>query len=129
MINSSNACLFGGVTGSIITPNYSNDTYIYRFISRTWTKINFNHIDSILPCKRVAHAATVNDNKQMVIYEGSNKSGPIDDKLWILNLSDKNEGICSEIRAMGSTPGPRYGHSLIFVKPFLHYLEKDISQI
>ena len=125
MIDSCNACLFGGATGSINEFNYLNDTYIYRIKSREWIKINFSHRDSILPCKRGAHAAAANDNKQMVIYGGSNKSGLVDDKLWILNLCDQNEGIWSEITTIGPTPGPRYGHSLIFMKPFSFYLEEE----
>lgn len=129
MIDSSNACLFGGivVTNIINEYTYSNDTYIYRIISRTWIKINFNQKDSILPCERAAHTAAVNDNKQMVIYGGSNKFGLADDKLWILNLGDKNEGIWSEIKTIGPTPGPRYGHSLIFLKPFFVLFGGEIS--
>ena len=62
--------------------------------------------------------AAANDNMEMVIYGGSNESGPIDDKLWILKLGNQNEEIWSEITTIGPRPGPRYGYSLIFMKPF-----------
>lgn len=87
-------------------------------MNKKWIKINFNEKDAVLLCKCAAHAAAANDNMEMIIYGGSNKSGPIDDKLWILNLGNKNGGIWSEIKTIWPTPGPRYGHSLIFMKPF-----------
>ena len=54
----------------------------------------------------------------MIIYGGSNNTGLADDKLWMLHLSEENEGIWSEIRTIGPNPGPRYGHSLIFLNPY-----------
>ena len=125
MINSVKACLFGGVKGKVKKLNYLNDAYIYNIMNRIWIKINFNQKDGELPCNRSAHAASANDNMEMVIYGGSNESGLIDDKLWILKLGNQNEGIWSEITTIGPTPGPRYGHSLIFMKPFSFYLEEE----
>ena len=93
MINSVKVCLFGGVTGTVKKLNYLNDTYIYNIMNRKQIKINFNQKDAVLPCKRAAHAAASNDNMEMIIYGGSNESGIIDDKLWILNLGNQNEGI------------------------------------
>ena len=68
------------------------------------------------------HAAAVNDSMQMVIYGGSNSSGLVDDKLWMLHLSEQNEGIWSEVRVVGNTAGPRYGHSLIYLNPLVIHL-------
>ena len=118
MINSVKVCLFGGAICTVKNLNYLNDTYIYNIMNRIWLKLNFNQKDGKLPCKRAAHTSAANDNMEMVIYGGSNESGPIDDKLWILKLGNQNEGIWSEITTIGPRPGPRYGHSLIFMKPF-----------
>jgi hypothetical protein len=54
----------------------------------------------------------------MAVYGGSNSSGLADDRLWILQLSEQNEGVWLEVRVVGPTPGPRYGHSLVFLRPY-----------
>ena len=117
MINPVKVCLFGGAVGETRRINYSNDTYIYNIMTKIWMKLSVNP-NMNLPCERAAHAAAVNDSMQMVIYGGSNSSGLVDDKLWILYLSEQNEGMWSEVKVIGATPGPRYGHSLIFMNPY-----------
>ena len=117
MINPLKVCLFGGAVGETRKINYSNDTYIYNIMTKLWIKLNVNS-NMTLPSERAAHAAAVNDNMQMLIYGGSNSSGLVDDKLWMLHLSDQNEGMWSEVRVVGPTPGPRYGHSLSFLNPY-----------
>ena len=117
MINPVKVCLFGGAVGETRKINYSNDTYIYNIMTKIWMKLNVNP-NMNLPSARAAHAAAVNDSMQMVIYGGSNSSGLVDDKLWILYLSEQNEGMWSEVKVIGPTPGPRYGHSLIFMNPY-----------
>ena len=117
MINQVKVCLFGGAVGETKKINYSNDTYIYNIMTKIWMKLNINS-NMNLPSERAAHAAAVNDSMQMAIYGGSNSSGLADDRLWILQLSEQNEGIWLEVHVVGPTPGPRYGHSLIFLKPY-----------
>ena len=118
MITPVKICLFGGAVGETRRINYSNDTYIYNIMTKIWMKININLNISLIPSERAAHAAAANDNMQMAIYGGSNSTGLADDKLWVLHLSGQNEGVWSEIRVVGQTPGQRYGHSLAFVIPF-----------
>ena len=118
MINPVKVCLFGGAVGETRRINYSNDTYIYNIMTKIWMKLNINLKMSLIPSERAAHAAAANDDMQMVIYGGSNSTGLADDKLWMLHLSEQNEGIWSEIRVVGQTPGQRYGHSLAFLNPF-----------
>ena len=118
MINPVKVCLFGGAVGETRRINYSNDTYIYNIMTKIWMKLNINLKMCLLPSERAAHAAAANDSMQMVIYGGSNSTGLVDDKLWILHLSEQNEGIWSEVRVVGPTPGQRYGHSLVFLNPF-----------
>ena len=118
MINPVKVCLFGGAIGETRRINYSNDTYIYNIMTKIWMKLHINSNLSLLPSERAAHAAASNDNNQMVIYGGSNSSGLADDKLWMLHLSEQNNGIWSEVRVVGPTPGQRYGHSLNYLNPY-----------
>ena len=117
MINQVKVCLFGGAVGETKRINYSNDTYIYNIMTKIWMKLNVNSNMS-LPSERAAHAAAANDYMQMAVYGGSNSSGLADDRLWILQLSEQNEGVWLEVRVVGPTPGPRYGHSLVFLRPY-----------
>jgi protein phosphatase len=118
MITPVKICLFGGAVGETRRINYSNDTYIYNIMTKIWMKLNINSNTGLVPSERAAHAAASNDNLQMVIYGGSNSTGLADDKLWMLHLSEQNEGIWTEIKVVGQTPGPRYGHSLAYMNPF-----------
>ena len=115
-INPNKIVIFGGAVGEIRKIKYSNETYIYNIMTKIWIKLNC--INNKLPQPRAAHAAAANDQMQMGIYGGSNNLGLIDDKLWILHLSEKNEGIWNEINVVGNTPGSRYGHSLTFLNPY-----------
>ena len=118
MITPVKICLFGGAVGETRRINYSNDTYIYNIMTKIWMKLNINSNTGLVPSERAAHAAASNDNLQMAIYGGSNSTGLADDKLWMLHLSEQNEGIWTEIKVVGQTPGPRYGHSLAYMNPF-----------
>ena len=93
MITPVKICLFGGAVGETRRINYSNDTYIYNIMTKIWMKLNINSNTGLVPSERAAHAAASNDNLQMVIYGGSNSTGLADDKLWMLHLSEQNEGI------------------------------------
>ena len=117
-INPIKICIFGGAVGEIRKITYSNETYIYNIMTKIWFKLNFNSNQSSIPSGRAAHAASANNQMQMAIYGGSDNLGLSDDKLWILNLSEKNEGLWSEVQTLGPTPGKRYGHSMAYMEPF-----------
>ena len=117
MISPIKIVIFGGAVGEIRKITYSNETYIYNIMTKIWFKL-INYNNSILPAERAAHAAEANDQMQMVIYGGSNNLGLTDDKLWVLHLSEKNEGIWNEINTIGNNPGSRYGHSLNYLNPY-----------
>lgn len=97
---------------------YSNETYIYNIMTKIWFKLNFNSNQSLIPSGRAAHSAAANDHMQMAIYGGSDNSGLIDDKLWILHLSENNDGLWTQVQTVGPTPGSRYGHSMTFMAPY-----------
>ena len=111
-------CIFGGAVGEIRKIVYSNETYMYNIMTKIWLKLNFNPNQNLLPSGRAAHGAAANDHMQMVIYGGSDNSGLIDDKLWILHLSEKNDGLWNQIQTIGQTPGGRYGHSMAYINPY-----------
>ena len=117
-INPIKICIFGGAVGEIRKIVYSNETYIYNIMTKIWFKLNFNSNQSLIPSGRAAHSAAANDHMQMAIYGGSDNSGLIDDKLWILHLSENNDGLWTEVQTIGPTPGCRYGHSLAFMNPY-----------
>lgn len=79
------------------------------------------NIAKVSPSPRAAHAAcSVNEN-QLCIYGGATGSGGLaTDELFLLNLNraDNADWISVPIQK-GPSPGKRYGHSLVFYKPYL----------
>jgi len=121
MINNLKVCIFGGAIGDTRKINYSNETYIYNILTKLWIKLEVGN-NKALPQERAAHAAAVNDNSVMMIYGGSTKNGGLaEDEIWLLYLNEGAEGEGEWKRypvTNGQSPGPRYGHSLNFIKPF-----------
>ena len=121
MINNLKVCIFGGAIGDTRKINYSNETYIYNILTKLWIKLEVGN-NKALPQERAAHAAAVNDNSVMMIYGGSTKNGGLaEDEIWLLYLNEGTEGEGEWKRYQvtnGQSPGPRYGHSLNYIKPF-----------
>ncbi len=74
-----------------------------------------------VPSPRAAHASCCVNVNQLVIYGGATGSGGLaPDELYLLDLKNGEqnaEWIIVPVR--GQTPGRRYGHSLVFLKPYL----------
>ena len=121
MINNIKVCIFGGAIGDTRKINYSNETYIYNILTKLWIKLEVG-TNKILPQERAAHAAAVNDNSVMMIYGGSTKNGGLaEDEIWLLFLNEgtDGEGEWKKYQMInGISPGPRYGHSLNYIKPY-----------
>ena len=121
MINTIKICVFGGAVGDIRKLNYTNETFIYNVLTKLWIKLEVGN-NKILPQERAAHTAAVNDNSVMMIYGGSTKNGGLaEDEIWLLYLNEGAEGEGEWKKYFvkkGATPGPRYGHSLNFIKPY-----------
>ena len=121
MINNIKICIFGGAIGDTRKINYSNETYIYNILTKLWIKLEVG-TNKILPQERAAHAAAVNDNSVMMIYGGSTKNGGLaEDEIWLLFLNEgtDGEGEWKKYQMInGISPGPRYGHSLNYIKPY-----------
>ena len=121
MINNIKICIFGGAIGDTKKLNYSNETYIFNILTKLWIKLEVN-TNKTMPQERAAHAAAVDDNAVMMIYGGSTKNGGLaEDEVWLLYLNEGKEGEGEWKKyPMNNTmsPGPRYGHSLNYIKPY-----------
>ena len=121
MINNIKICIFGGAIGDTRKINYSNETYIYNILTKLWIKLEVGN-NKVLPQERAAHAAAVNDKEVMMIYGGSTRNGGLaEDEIWLLYLNEgkEGEGEWKKFQMVnGISPGPRYGHSLNYIKPY-----------
>ena len=121
MINNIKICIFGGAIGDTRKINYSKETYIYNILTKLWIKLEVGN-NKVLPQERAAHAAAVNDNSVMMIYGGSTRNGGLaEDEIWLLYLNEgkEGEGEWKKYQMVnGISPGPRYGHSLNYLKPY-----------
>ena len=121
MINNIKICIFGGAIGDTKKINYSNETYIFNILTKLWIKLDIN-INKPIPQERAAHAAAVDENSVMMIYGGSTKNGGLaEDEIWLLYLNEGKEGEGEwKKHPMNNdlSPGPRYGHSLNYIKPY-----------
>ena len=121
MINDVKICIFGGAIGDTRKINYSNETYIFNILTKLWIKLEIN-MNKPIPQERAAHAAAVDENNIMMIYGGSTKNGGLaEDEIWLLYLNEGKEGE-GEWKKYNMnndiSPGPRYGHSLNYIKPY-----------
>ena len=121
MINNVKICIFGGAIGDTRKINYSNETYIFNILTKLWIKLEINP-NKPMPQERAAHAAAVDENSVMMIYGGSTKNGGLaEDEIWLLYLNEGKEGEGEWKKyPMDNviSPGPRYGHSLNYIKPY-----------
>ena len=119
MINNVKICIFGGAIGDTRKINYSNDTFIFNILTKLWIKLEIN---TNKPQERAAHAAAVDDNNVMMVYGGSTKNGGLaEDEIWLLYLNEgkEGEGEWKKYQMENNfSPGPRYGHSLNYIKPY-----------
>ena len=74
-----------------------------------------------IPCPRAAHAAVDIGSMQMVIYGGAAGAGSLArDDLYMLQLRKGHQHAeWMIIPINGTSPGRRYGHSLVFKAPHL----------
>ena len=121
MINNIKVCIFGGAIGDTRRINYSNETYLFNILTKLWIKLEINK-NKPMPQERAAHAAAVDENSVMMIYGGSTKNGGLaEDEIWLLYLNEGKEveGEWKKYQTNnGISPGPRYGHSLNYIKPY-----------
>ena len=112
IISKTRIVIFGG---AISTPN----NQAYNMSQNIWKKLE--PANSLKPPHvRAAHAsATVRDN-QVLYYGGSIGNGQYaTDDLWFLDIKNQEEVNWMQVPIDGQTPGPRYGHSMVYIFPNL----------
>ena len=120
LLSSNQFLIFGGVVEHNNEFEFTNETFLFNLISRTWSKIIFEE-NNTLPKGRAAHAACANNKNQMLIHGGSNQNQIlIEDELWLFNLNKDNNkyGIWRKIDVENKGPGSRYGHTLNYLHNF-----------
>mmetsp|Transcript_106392 Transcript_106392/g.253988 ORF Transcript_106392/g.253988 Transcript_106392/m.253988 type:complete len:832 (-) Transcript_106392:61-2556(-) len=109
--------LFGGATGDSGRYTITADAFMLNVSSNTWSRVQ---AEGTLPFARAAHAAACVDHSQMVIYGGATGGGSLSsDELYLLDIRNEERSQWMSVPVMGSTPGRRYGHTMIFNKPLL----------
>ena len=115
------AVLFGGAIGDSSQYSITNDVYSLDLTTLIWKKLSPT---GKKPSVRAAHASCSIELYQLMIYGGATGGGGLSsDELFLLDLKkgeDRAEWI--PIIVSGKTPGTRYGHSLIFLKPNIFVL-------
>ena len=121
-ISKTSIIIFGG---AISTPDnqasytMTSDLYLYNMAQNVWKKLETSNSYKP-PHVRAAHAsATVREN-QVLFYGGSIGNGLYaTDDLWFLDIKNKEEANWMQVPIEGQTPGPRYGHSMVYIFPNL----------
>lgn len=78
-------------------------------------------VKGVPPSPRAAHSATNVEQMQMVVYGGATGGGSLaSDDLYLLDMRNGEDmAQWMIVPVVGSTPGRRYGHTIIFSKPHL----------
>ena len=118
MVNKYKVVLFGGATGDTGKYSMTGETFMFNLLLKTWTELN---VKGVPPSPRAAHASTNVEQMQMVIYGGATGGGSLaSDDLYLLDMRNgEDQAQWMIVPVVGSTPGRRYGHSIIFSKPHL----------
>jgi len=118
LISRSKLILFGGATGDTGRYSITGDTYYLDLSTRTWSRLRASGTQ---PSPRAAHASSTVDSLQMVIYGGATGGGSLaSDDLFLLDLRNgENNASWMVVPVIGTTPGRRYGHTIVFSKPHL----------
>ena len=122
IVSKTSIVIFGG---AISTPDnqasytMTADLYLYNMPDNYWKKLEISN-NTKPPHVRAAHAsATVREN-QVLYYGGSIGNGQYaTDDLWFLDIKNQEEANWMLVPIDGQTPGPRYGHSMVYIYPNL----------
>jgi len=110
--------LFGGATGNTGKYSINSDVFLYDQQFKKWRKLDPS---GSIPSQRAAHASAYVDPGQVYIYGGATGGGGLSsDDLILLDFRNGDEkATWQSLGVIGVTPGRRYGHSLVYYKPFL----------
>lgn len=96
----------------------NSDTYLFYIESKKWVKLDPS---GTTPSPRAAHASCCLNINQIVIYGGTTGSGGLaSDNLYLLDFKNgEHQAKWIVLPVTGTTPGRRYGHTMVFFKPYL----------
>lgn len=115
----SKAILFGGAIGDSTQYSITNDIYSLDLVNLGWKKIN---PQGKKPSPRAAHSTCAIELYHLMVYGGATGGGGLSsDELFLLDLKKGEENATwVQIFSEGQSPGARYGHSLLFIKPCIY---------
>ena len=110
--------LFGGATGNTGKYSINSDVFLFEQPFKKWRKLDPS---GPIPSQRAAHASAYVEPGQVYIYGGATGGGGLssDDLILLDFRSGEDRPIWTSLGVIGVTPGRRYGHSLVYYKPFL----------
>jgi protein phosphatase len=116
VVHKTKVVLFGGAMGDTGRYQMTGETFLYNILTKTWKKLD---IKGVPPSPRAAHSSTNVEQMQMVVYGGASGGGSLaSDDLYLLDMRNGEEvAQWMIVPVVGATPGRRYGHSIIFLKP------------
>lgn len=119
LVSRDRAILFGGAIGE---GNYkiTNDLFSFDCKCNRWTALKTKNPNETPP-PRAAHAATAVQANQMVVFGGSQSNGNLaDNNLYLLKITHSEpNGKWVLVPVDGVLPSKRYGHVMVFLKPYI----------
>lgn len=118
-ISKTSIVVFGGAISSPGNFTMSAELYLYDIPNNVWKPLIASNSNSV-PHARAAHAsATVREN-QLLLYGGSIGNGQYaQPDLWFLDIKNNVDVSWMKVPVEGETPGPRYGHTMVYILPYL----------
>ena len=119
--------MFGGAVGDGIY-RITNDTFSFDCKNCVWTQMMPRNKEDC-PTPRAAHSSTVVETNQLVIFGGAHSHGNlVDNDLYLLKLSqNESNGKWVKVPVNGEKPSSRYGHSMVFFKPYILVIGGNIG--
>ena len=116
-ISQNKVFIFGGAVesneNSFVT---TNDSFVLELDIFQWRKLENT---GTVPCQRAAHHTCQIDENEIILFGGALVGGQIaKDQLYLCKI-EATTANWTEIKTVGDKPSSRYGHTLVFCKPFV----------
>ena len=127
IISKERAVVFGGAVGDNIY-KITNDTFCFNSLTQKWTVLRPKSQEDA-PSPRAAHGATAVESNQMVIFGGAHSHGNlVDNDLYLLKMGiTENVAKWVRVPVENAKPSSRYGHSMVFFKPYILVIGGNIG--
>lgn len=130
LVSKERAILFGGAIGGGATGDYriTNDTFSFDCKTNKWTLLKPKNYEDA-PSPRAAHSSTAVEANQMVVFGGAHSHGNlVDNDLYLLKLgANELNAKWVKVPIEGAKPASRYGHNIVFFKPFILVIGGNIG--